>query len=547
MSGRDMAWRSLGGLMTLGAVAATLTGPSESLLALFWFFVALGGVVLMLNGKHLVQAVRASGAGIRTRPRPSMPRASAGRGGHEPRHGLCPARRHAPCRGCRPDPDRARRRHTDLCLFGERLRAAASRFREALSPIPRKSLAFAVKANPSLAVLSVLRDEGFGADIVSGGELTAALAAGIGAGDIVYSGVGKTPEELARALRAGVGHINLEGSAKARRWRRPPSAWAGRDRAAAGQSRCRCGHPCQDHDRNRRQQFGVPMADAIGIYDRLAGRPGLTLHGVAVHIGSQIMDLAPLEAAYRRIGELVAALRARGHVVTHVDLGGGLGVDYQGGSDGDVMAYAAMVARVTHEWDVTLMFEPGRYIAAHAGVLLTRVLWVKPGEECPFVVIDAGMNDLTRPALYDAWHEFAAVAPNGATMRAHVVGPVCESSDRFAKCRLVDRVKEGDLTVLRDVGAYGASMASCYNSRALAAEVMVEGDRFVVIAPRIDAAAIRPQGVPDWMGASASSCGMRRQAGRDKPRLVRSNAHFSQSWWTRPRNDATGSRFRVEG
>lgn len=135
------------------------------------------------------------------------------------------------------------------------LRAAASRFREALSPIPRKSLAFAVKANPSLAVLSVLRDEGFGADIVSGGELTAALAAGIGAGDIVYSGVGKTPEELARALRAGVGHINLEGSAKARRWRRPPSAWAGRDRAAAGQSRCRCGHPCQDHDRNRRQQI----------------------------------------------------------------------------------------------------------------------------------------------------------------------------------------------------------------------------------------------------------------------------------------------------
>lgn len=380
------------------------------------------------------------------------------------------------------------------------LRAAARRFREALAPIPRKSLAFAVKANPSLAVLSVLRDEGFGADIVSGGELTAALAAGMAAEDIVYSGVGKTPDELAQALRAGVGHINLEGE---------------REGDVLATTAVRMGveatallrvNPDVDAGTHAKittgtsdSKFGVAFADAIGIFDRLARRPGLTLQGVAVHIGSQIMDLGPLEAAYRRIGELVAALRARGHRITHVDLGGGLGVDYRGGPDGDVAAYAAMVARVTHDWDVTLMFEPGRYIAAHAGVLLTRVLWVKPGEDCPFVVIDAGMNDLARPALYDAWHEFAAVAPNGATMRAHVVGPVCESSDRFATGRLIDRVKEGDLAVLRDVGAYGASMASCYNSRALAAEVMVEGDRFAVIAPRIDAAALRPQSVPDWL------------------------------------------------
>jgi diaminopimelate decarboxylase len=382
------------------------------------------------------------------------------------------------------------------------LRAAARRFREALAPISRTSLAFAVKANPSLAVLSVLREEGFGADIVSGGELTAALAAGMGAGDIVYSGVGKTPEELARALRAGVGHINLEGE------REGEVLAATAVRLGLGATALLRVNPDVDAGTHSKittgtsdSKFGVPMADAIGIYDRLAKRPGLTLHGVAVHIGSQIMDLAPLEAAYRRIGELVAALRTRGHVITHVDLGGGLGVDYRDGPDGDVAAYGAMVARVTEGWDVRLMFEPGRYIAAHAGVLLTRVLWVKPGEECPFVVIDAGMNDLARPALYDAWHAFAAVAPNGATMRAHVVGPVCESSDRFAKGRLIDRVKEGDLAVLRDVGAYGASMASCYNSRALVAEVMVEGDRFAVIAPRIDAAAIRPQSVPDWRHA----------------------------------------------
>lgn len=380
------------------------------------------------------------------------------------------------------------------------LRAAARRFREALSPIPRLSLAFAVKANPSLAVLSVLRDEGFGADIVSGGELTAALAAGMEAGSIVYSGVGKTPEELARALRAGVGHINLEGE------REGEVLAATAVRLGLGATALLRVNPDVDAGTHAKittgtsdSKFGVPLADAIGIYDRLARQPGLTLCGVAVHIGSQIMDLAPLEAAYRRIGELVAALRARGHRITHVDLGGGLGVDYRDGPDGDVAAYGAMVARVTKGWDVTLMFEPGRYIAAHAGVLLTRVLWVKPGEQCPFVVIDAGMNDLARPALYDAWHAFEAVAPNGATMRAHVVGPVCESSDRFAKARLIDRVREGDLAILRDVGAYGASMASCYNSRALVAEVMVDGDRYAVIAPRIDAAAIRPQVVPDWL------------------------------------------------
>ncbi|OMJ33868.1 diaminopimelate decarboxylase [Sphingomonas sp. Sph1(2015)] len=382
------------------------------------------------------------------------------------------------------------------------LRAAARRFREALAPIPRKSLAFAVKANPSLAVLSVLRGEGFGADIVSGGELTAALAAGMAAGDIVYSGVGKTPEELAQALHAGVGHVNLESeregdvlAATAVRMGVEATAMLRVNPDVDGGTHAKITTGTGD------SKFGVAFKDAIGIFDRLARRPGLTLHGVAVHIGSQIMDLKPLETACRRIGELVAALRARGHVITHVDLGGGLGVDYHDGPDGDVAAYGEMVARVTHDWDVTLMFEPGRYIAAHAGVLLTRVLWVKPGEECPFVVIDAGMNDLARPALYDAWHEFAAVAPNGATMRAHVVGPVCESSDRFAKGRLIDRVREGDLAVLRDAGAYGASMASCYNSRALAAEVMVEGDRFAVIAPRIDAAAIRPQSMPDWLEA----------------------------------------------
>lgn len=382
------------------------------------------------------------------------------------------------------------------------LRAAARRFREALSPIPRKSLAFAVKANPSLAVLSLLRGEGFGADIVSGGELTAALQAGMAAGDIVYSGVGKTPDELAQALHAGVGHINLESeregevlAAMATRMGLTATALLRVNPDVDAGTHAKITTGTSD------SKFGVAFAQALDIYDRLAGRAGIAMQGIAVHIGSQIIDPAPLEAAYRKIGQLVALLRARGHPITHVDLGGGLGVDYRGGADGDVLAYGAMVARVSRDWDVTLMFEPGRYIAAHAGVLLTRVLWVKPGSDCPFIVVDAGMNDLARPALYDAWHEFTAVAPTGKTIRAHVVGPVCESSDRFARACLIDRVAEGDLAVFRDVGAYGASMASCYNSRALAAEVMVDGDRHAVTAPRIAAAAIRTQSVPAWLEA----------------------------------------------
>lgn len=379
------------------------------------------------------------------------------------------------------------------------LRAAARRFRDALAPVPRKAIAFAVKANPSLAVLSLLREEGYGADIVSGGELTAALNAGIAARDIAFSGVGKTPDELAQAVRAGVGHINLESE---REGQVLAAIAAGMGLTAPALLRVNPDVDARTHAKittgTSDSKFGVAIADAPGIYDRLAARPGLSLQGVAVHIGSQIMALDPLEAAYRRIGELVAALRARGHGIGHVDLGGGLGIDYHRGSDADVVGYGAMVARVTRGWDVTLMVEPGRYIAAHAGILLTRVLWVKPGEECPFVVIDAGMNDLARPALYDAWHDVAAVVPSGATMRAHVVGPVCESSDRFARARMIDRMGEGDLAVIRDAGAYGASMASCYNSRALAAEVMVEGDRFAVVAPRIAAADIRPQALPSW-------------------------------------------------
>jgi diaminopimelate decarboxylase len=235
----------------------------------------------------------------------------------------------------------------------------------------------------------------------------------------------------------------------------------------------------------RGNKFGVPIADVPAMYDRLSRLEGLDLVGVALHIGSQLRDLAPLEEAYDRIGRLVVDVRARGHVVSRVDLGGGLGIPYQ---TDDVVptldAYAAMVAQVTLDWNVELTFEPGRVVAGLAGVLMTRVIWVKPGVDHPFVIVDAAMNDLARPALYDAFHRFEAVIPDGKRMVATIAGPICESGDVFAVARDVDRVRRGDLAVLHATGAYGAAMASTYNCRALSPQVLVDSDRFDIVADR---------------------------------------------------------------
>ncbi|GAO77707.1 MULTISPECIES: diaminopimelate decarboxylase [unclassified Sphingopyxis] len=388
----------------------------------------------------------------------------------------------------------------------EALRRSAQRFRAALAGVPRKQLMFAVKANPSLAVLRILADQNYGADIVSGGELDCALAAGITANHIVFSGVGKTAPELIAGLDAGIGRFNLEleregqllSALAAQRGKRAPTLLRiNPDVDASTHAKITTGR-CDS-------KFGVAINEASAMYDRLAALPGLDLHGLAVHIGSQITDLAPLEAAYRKIGELIRALRAKGHRVYHVDLGGGLGVSYRPDqTEADVEAYGAMVAAVTRDWDATLLFEPGRLIAAQAGILLTRVLWVKPGSEHPFVVVDAAMNDLARPALYDAWHEFAAVRPTGDRFVAHIVGPICETGDTFAKARAIDRVGEGDLALFRSAGAYGAAMASTYNCRALVPEVLVDGNRHAVIAERTPAHAVRKQHLAPWMQGAPS-------------------------------------------
>lgn len=375
-------------------------------------------------------------------------------------------------------------------------------FKSALAGLPRTHIAFAIKANPNLAVLKVLARQGFGADVVSGGEIARALAAGMRAEDIVFSGVGKTRAELQYALDVGIGQFNLELEEE--------GAVLAQLAAACGKTASAVLRVNPDVDAGTHakistgkseNKFGVPISDAMGIFARLSGQPGLNLRGVALHIGSQLFDLAPLEAAYARVGALVAELRAAGHVIDRVDLGGGLGVPYERDKVPPSPAdYGAMVERVTQGWDVTLMFEPGRVIVGNAGVLLTRVIWVKPGVLRPYVIVDAAMNDLARPAMYDAYHDFEAVNPSGTRVVANIAGPVCETGDTFAMGREIDAVQSGDLAIFRTAGAYGATMASTYNSRALVPEVMVDGDKFAVVAERVlPETLIAAEHVPDWL------------------------------------------------
>ena len=361
-------------------------------------------------------------------------------------------------------------------------------FREALSILPRVHIAFAIKANPNLAVLRVMQREGFGADVVSAGEMARALAAGMAAEDIVFSGVGKQHHEMIAGLEAGIGQFNLESEEE------------GVELAALAAARgltARCAlrvNPDVDARTHAKistgkaeNKFGVPIDRGAAIYARLAALPGLEMRGIAVHIGSQLSQLEPFEEAFAKVGELLAELRAAGQSVTHVDLGGGLGVPYRAGEVFPTPEdYAAMVARATAGWDVTLMFEPGRVICGNAGVLLTRVVRVKrSSNQVPFVIVDAAMNDLARPAMYGAWHDFDAVCPTGEKMTAHIVGPICETGDTFAMDRQIDALSAGDLAVFRTAGAYGATMASSYTSRGFVAEVMVDGDQWAVVADRI--------------------------------------------------------------
>ena len=375
-------------------------------------------------------------------------------------------------------------------------------FQAAVAQAGDVEVAFALKANPNLAVVRVLAKSGMGADVVSGGELDRALAAGMTPDRIVFSGVGKTDDEMRHALDTQIGQFNIESEEEGRDL---SSLAAARGRRAPATLRVNPDVDAGTHAKistgKAENKFGVAISDAPGIFARLAALPGLNLRGVALHIGSQIFDLGPLEAAFARVGRLVADLRAAGHTITHVDLGGGLGIPYHpDDAPQHPDDYGAMVARVTQGWNVRLMFEPGRMITGNAGVLLTRVIRVKPGSVHPFVVIDAAMNDLARPALYDAYHHFEPVVAIEARMTANIVGPVCESGDTFAMAREIGTMQQGDLAVFRTAGAYGATMASMYNSRAMVPEVLVDGDRYAVVADRLPpAATMAAERVPEWL------------------------------------------------
>ncbi len=381
-------------------------------------------------------------------------------------------------------------------------------FRDGLEPVVKASgreplIAFAVKSNPNVAVLKVLGRQGFGADVVSGGELVRALTAGIPAEKIVFSGVGKTRGELQLGLEKAIGQFNIESSEEGREL-----AELAADQGLEAQATLRI-NPDVDaktHEKistgRAENKFGIPLVRAREVFGDLARLPGLNLRGVAVHIGSQLLDLEPLETAFAKVGKLVQDLRADGYTITHVDLGGGLGVPYKASENPPSPAdYGAMVARATEGWDVHLTFEPGRVIAGNAGVLLTRVVRVKRGGNGPpFVIVDAAMNDLARPAMYGAWHDFDAVSPTGNRMVANIVGPICETGDTFATDREIDALQSGELAVFRTAGAYGATMASSYNSRGFVPEVLVDGEQFAVVAERIPADAIMDaERVPDFL------------------------------------------------
>jgi diaminopimelate decarboxylase len=383
----------------------------------------------------------------------------------------------------------------------------AAALRSALEPLGDPLICYAVKANPNAAVIATLAKAGLGADVVSGGEYRRAKAAGVSPDRIVFSGVGKTEAELSLALEGGLYQFNLESLAEAEMLsalavaggRTAPVGFRiNPDVGAGGHAKITTGAA--------ENKFGIPIGDALGAYAHAAALPGLSVQGVAVHIGSQLTSLDPLERAFTRIGELIGVLRGAGHDIRVADLGGGLGVPYDPAlpPPPSPAEYGAMVRRITRGWNLRLAFEPGRLIVGNAGVLVSRVIRIKPGAAHPFVIADAGMNDLVRPAMYDAWHGIEAVRPSGGRWTANVVGPLCETGDTFATAREMDRVEAGDLIVFRTAGAYGAAMSGTYNSRPLTPEVLVDGARWAVVRPRIAIdRLIAGDRVPDWLTGCA--------------------------------------------
>lgn len=368
-------------------------------------------------------------------------------------------------------------------------------------------ICYALKANSNQAVIATLAKLGAGADVVSLGELKRALMAGVPSERIVFSGVGKTRAEMAAGLHAGIFQFNVESEPELEALSQVANSMGA---VASVAFRVNPDVDAKTHAKistgKAENKFGIPWERARDAYALAARLPGIKVVGVDVHIGSQLTDLMPFETAFTRLAELITVLRADGHKIERADLGGGLGIPYEEGLGPPLpVAYGEMVARVTRDLGVRLIFEPGRLIAGNAGILVSRVLYVKQGATKPFVILDAAMNDLVRPALYDAYHDIAPVlepAAGAAPMTATLVGPVCETGDTFATDRIIAPVSAGDLVVVHSAGAYGAVMASTYNTRALIPEVMVKGDQFALVRPRVDIdQLIELDRLPPWLGS----------------------------------------------
>ena len=367
-------------------------------------------------------------------------------------------------------------------------------------------VAYAMKANSNQAVIRTLGQLGAGADVVSGGELARALAAGIPAERIVFSGVGKTAAEIDAALSAGIYCFNVESE---------PELHAISTRACAmGQLapvsfRINPDVDARTHAKistgKKSDKFGIAHDRAAAIYDLAATLPGIAVHGIDMHIGSQITDLEPFDLAFAKLADLVRDLRARGHAIRHVDVGGGLGVPYRrdNAPPPDPEAFAAIVRRHVADLGCRVVLEPGRLIAANSGILVTRVLYVKEEAGRTFVIVDGAMNDLIRPTLYDAWHDILPVVEpdEGADyLAADIVGPICESGDFFAKQRDMARPVAGDLLAVATAGAYGAVQSGTYNTRPLIAEVMVRDGAAFAVRPRQSVAElIALDRLPPWL------------------------------------------------
>jgi diaminopimelate decarboxylase len=347
---------------------------------------------------------------------------------------------------------------------------------------------YAVKANDHLALLALLGREGAGADVVSGGELRRARAAGIAASRIVYSGVGKTEPELRLALTEDIGQINVESAEELQAL---SAIAASMGRTARVALRVNPDVDAGTHDKiatgRAGDKFGIPWSDAAVLYAQAAVLPSIEPVGLATHIGSQIMELAPYRAAFARVAELVRVLRDQGHTVRAVDCGGGLGIPYRNDPGPGPEALAGAIKAAFHNLDVRVALEPGRWLVGPAGVLLASVILQKQSAGNRFVVLDAAMNDLVRPAMYDAWHGIIPVAAAAAVSpvsHCDIVGPVCETGDTFARERLLPSLNPGAVVAILDAGAYGAVMSSPYNARPRAAEVLVDGAAMIVIRPR---------------------------------------------------------------